>query len=348
VNSASTELWSALDRTLDESDFSGVVQVEDAGGVLHARARGLADRAHGVPNGLDTQFAIASGTKTLTALAVMALVADGSLALDAGVRSVLEKSAELVDPAVTVRQLLAHTSGIGDYLDESAIDDIEDYVLDVPVHRLASPEDFWPVLRGHPAKSPPGARFSYCNSGYVLLALVIEAVSGKSYYDVIEERVCAPAGMHATAFLRLDELPGSAAIGYLPTRGGRMNYLHLPVRGAGDGGAYSTAGDIARFWRALFSGRIVSREALAEMLRPHHIASPPSRSYGLGFWLAQGGRAVQIEGCDAGISFRSAFEPATGLIYSVLSNTAHGAWPVFRELEAIQGRLASSGGLPVS
>jgi CubicO group peptidase (beta-lactamase class C family) len=191
------------------------------------------------------------------------------------------------------------------------------------------------MLRGRPAKFRPGTGFAYCNSGYVILALLIEAVSGRSYYDIVQERVCAPAGMYATAFLRLDELPGSAAIGYLPKQGWRTNDLHVPVRGAGDGGAYATAGDIARLWTAVFTGRVVSREAVAEMVRPQWDISPSSRRYGLGFWLANARGGVVLEGCDAGISFRSTFEPSTGLVYSVFSNTTSGAWPVLRELEAV-------------
>lgn len=338
MDAMTQSLAAQLDRCLDESDFSGAVQVASGGRVLYARARGFADRAHGVPNTLDTQFALASGTKALTALAVMSLVADGALGLDVEVSGLFEGAAELVPPGVTVRQLLAHTSGIGDYLDESLITDMEDYLMDVPVHRLSCPAEFRVVLRGRPAKLTPGAGFAYCNSGYVLLALVVEAVTGRSYYDVVEERVCRPAGLRATGFLRLDELPGSAALGYLPSRGFRVNHLHLPVRGGGDGGAYSTLDDLARLWAALFAGQVVPPATLTEMLRPQLAVAPPARGYGLGFWLAQGREAFQLEGSDAGISFRSCFEPSTGLLYSVLSNTTRGAWPVSRELERMAAR----------
>jgi CubicO group peptidase (beta-lactamase class C family) len=328
-------LSSRIDAMIEETGFSGAVSVARGGRVVYARAAGLSDRAHGVPNTLETRFAVASGTKGLTALAVMSLVADGALALDAAVSSLLGAASELVDPAVTLRQLLAHTSGVGDYLDEAALTDIEDYVLTVPVHRLACPADFVPVLRGRPAQFAPGARFAYSNSGYVLLALIIEARTGRSYYDVVHERVCLPGGMRETAFLRLDELPGSAAIGYLPGRGYRTNHLHLPVRGAGDGGVYTTAGDLARLWTALFGGGIVPRAVLEEMLRPQHEVVPPSRGYGLGVWLVDERGAVEIEGSDPGISFRSRFEPGTGLVFSVLSNTTTGAWPIVKALGAL-------------
>jgi CubicO group peptidase (beta-lactamase class C family) len=328
-------LASRLDRIIEETGFSGVVHVADAEHVRYARAAGWAERAHRIPNTLDTQFAIASGTKALTALAVMSLVADEALALDATVSPLLGPHQVLVDRAVTVRHLLAHTSGMGDYLDESAIADIEDYVLEIPVHRLACPTDFLPLLRARPPKFPPGTSFAYCNSGYVLLALLIEVVSGRSYYDVVQQRVCAPAGMDATAFLRLDELPGCAAIGYLPKRGWRTNHLHVPVRGGGDGGAYSTAADIARLWAALFAEKILPSAVVRQMIQPQHDVGPTSRPYGLGFWLSSAREVVGIEGSDPGISFRSSFEPSTGALYTVLSNTTAGAWPVARELEAL-------------
>jgi CubicO group peptidase (beta-lactamase class C family) len=331
-----------LDRVIAETEFSGVVRVSCGERVLYVRAAGFAERAHAVPNTLATQFAIASGTKGLTALAAVSLVADGALALDAELRSLLagstlEALGPGIDGRVSVRQLLAHTSGIGDYLDESVISDIEEPVLEVPVHRLQSPADFLPLLRGRAPKFSPGAGFAYCNSGYVLLALVLEAVSRQSYHTLVQERVCAAAGLQQTAFLRLDELPGSAAIGYLPRRNWRTNHLHLPVCGGGDGGAYSTAGDLARLWSALFARRIVPPALLAEMLRPQAASAPGQRAtaaYGLGFWLSRERGTVFLEGCDPGISFRSSFDPATGLLCSVLSNTTSGAWPVVRELEA--------------
>jgi len=329
------ELTSRIDRVAKETDFSGVVQIARDKDVLYRRVSGLADRAHNIPNTPSTQFAVASGTKALTALAVMSLVKDGKLELETRARDALGSAGSSLDPDITVRHLLAHTSGIGDYLDEDTIGDVEDYALDVPVHRLAEPRDFLPLLRGRLAKFPPGTRFSYCNSGYVYLAVLIEAASGRSYHDVVQAEVCAPAGMQATEFLRLDELPGTAAIGYLPKRSWRTNHLHLPVRGAGDGGAYSTVGDIARFWSALFTGCIVPRTLVNEMIRPQLDSPAEKLAYGLGFWLDRKRGAVQVEGCDPGISFRAAYQPETGVSYTVLANTTSGAWPVAREAQAV-------------
>ena len=92
------------------------------------------------------------------------------------------------------------------------------YLMPVPVHELACTADYLPVLDGHPPKFSPGSSFSYCNAGYVVLALVLERVAGAPFPDLVRDRVCQPAGMHATEFLRSDQLPRRAATGYLHGR----------------------------------------------------------------------------------------------------------------------------------
>ena len=120
---------------------------------------------------------------------------------------------------MTVEHLLAHRSGIGDYLDEEADWEVEDYVMPVPVHELATTEDYLAVLDGHPTKFAPGERFAYCNGGYVVLALIAERASGMPFHELVEQRVCRRAGMTDTAFLRSDELPGRTALGYVEVDG---------------------------------------------------------------------------------------------------------------------------------
>ena len=133
-------------------------------------------------------------------------------------------------------------SGIGDYLDEDVLDS-EDYPMPVPVHRLVTTEDFLPILDGYPTKFRAGERFSYCNGGFVVLALIAERLAGRSYHDLVREVVCSPAGMTHTDFLRTDALPGTAALGYVEVDGKwRTNVFHLPLA-TGDGGMYTTAAD---------------------------------------------------------------------------------------------------------
>lgn len=330
-------LRETLERVIAEHDFSGAVRIDRAGRTELAVAHGLAERAFGIANTVDTQFGVASAAKAVTALAVVSLVAEGGLELGTPVRTLLGDDLPEIGDAVTVEHLLAHRSGIGDYFDEDADLDITDYVMPLPVHRLSSTTDYLAVLAGHPTKFPPGQSFSYCNSGYVVLALVVERVTGAAFHDVVDERVLAPAGMVDTAYLRSDELPARAARGYLTDAGLRTNVLHLPVRGSGDGGLYSTVGDVHRLWGAFLDGRIVPPLWVEEMVRPRSDVPRERRRYGLGFWLHESTEAVLLEGYDAGVSFWSVLDPAADTTWTVMSNTSEGAWPIVRHLRAALG-----------
>lgn len=328
----------AVDQLAEDTGFSGVVAVHIGDRVAFAKAYGLAHRGHRIANRVDTRFAVASGTKGLTALTVMSLVEQGTLNLSTTARSVLGADLPLIDDRVTVEHLLAHRSGIGDYVDEDAGGDVDDYVLPVPVHRLATTEQYLAVLGGHPPKFTPGERFSYCNSGYVVLALIAERVGGEPFPELVRSRVCEPAGMTDTAFLRSDELPGDTALGYQRVDDAwRSNVFHLPVRGTGDGGIYTTVADVGSFWRAMFAGEIVPAGRVATMVTPRSDVPSESMRYGLGFWLHSSSALVMLEGCDAGVSFRSVHDPGSGDGHTVISNSTDGAWPITRYLD---GQLA--------
>ena len=323
----------AIDRIALRTGFSGVVRVVEAGVLRVDKAFGLACRACGVANTTTTRFGVASATKGLTALTLVKLIEAGRLELGSTARPVLGDDLPLVGDEVTIEQLLAHRSGIGDYLDEDAGWQVDDHVLPVPVDELATTEQYLRVLEGQPTKFAAGERFAYCNSGYVVLALIAERLTGLRFHDLVQELVCVPAGMAATAFLRSDELPAETAQGYLEVGGLRTNALHLPVRGSGDGGAYSTVDDVQALWRALFAGRIVAPRWVAEMVRPRSDVPSQSMRYGLGFWLD--GDGAVLEGYDAGVSFRSVHDPATDTTHTVMSNTSEGAWPLARHLNEL-------------
>ncbi|WP_166352509.1 serine hydrolase domain-containing protein [Phytoactinopolyspora limicola] len=330
------DLEREVDGVAAERGFSGVVRADRGGIVQFAKAYGLAHRGYGIPNTLNTRFGTASGSKGLTALAVIGLIDLGLLELGTTARSVLGADLPLIDDAVTVEHLLAHRSGIGDYLDENSDLDVNDYLMPVPVQHLATTEQFLAVLDGYPMQFTPGEQFAYCNGGYVVLALIAERVSGEPYHDLVARTVCAPAGMTDTAFLRSDEPAERTAMGYVPMDGTwRTNVFHLPVRGTGDGGAYTTVADFSAFWPALMAGRIVPRGWVDEMIRPRSLVPEESMRYGLGFWLHESNDAVMLVGYDSGVSFKSLHQPSTGLTYTVVSNTAGGIWPVASRLDAL-------------
>jgi CubicO group peptidase (beta-lactamase class C family) len=325
-----------IDRLAREQRFSGAVRVDIDGRVDFATAYGLAHRAHRVPNHVDTRFAIASGTKGFTAATVVSLVADGTLALTTTARSLLGADLPLVADDVTVEHLLAHRSGIGDYLDEDIHLDVNEYVLTVAPNELTTTERYLTVLDGFPTKFAPGSEFSYCNGGYVVLALLAERATGTPFHQLVHDRVCAPAGMTATEFLRSDELDGSAATGYLAREGDgeRTNVFHLPVRGSGDGGIFTTVADVHRFWAAFSAGRIVPERWVHEMTAPRSTASDGDR-YGLGFWVRPERDVVFLTGSDAGVSFHSGLDRDRDVTYTVVSNTTGGAWPIAKRLDAL-------------
>jgi hypothetical protein len=127
------------------------------------------------------------------------------------------------------------------------------------------------------------------------------------------------------------------AKGYLEITGLRSNVLHIPVLGVGDGGLTSTVADVRRRWEALFAGHTVPLDWVDRMTTPSGSFDSGERRYGLGFWLAPEGRAVELEGYDAGISFRSRFDPVSTSSWTVVSNTSDGAWPVADGLPTLVG-----------
>ncbi|MCA9750549.1 MAG: beta-lactamase family protein [Gemmatimonadetes bacterium] len=332
-----------LDRVIEaairEPGFSGVISIRRGPDVLHESAHGHANRTYRAPNAIDTRFGIASGTKFLTALAIGRLLDRGDLSISTRLVECLPLERPRYDPTITVAQLLSHTSGVPDYFDEELAPDPESFGVGVPWSELRNLRDYVAVLPDTGMKFPPGAAFSYSNSGYILLGLVVEEISGHPYRDFVASEVLRPAGMDSSGFHAFDRLPENTATGYIDEEDGtwRTNEFQLPIIGAADGGAFSTVGDVARMWHAFSRGSIVSRELVEDFTHPHARAEKEGEHvhYGRGLWVTTTpGQApiLAIEGYDAGVSFRSSFRPEDGSLVTVVSNTTRGAWPVLRAL----------------
>jgi CubicO group peptidase (beta-lactamase class C family) len=319
-----------------DTGFSGAVRVDSPSSSWTA-AYGLAHRGYLVANTPSTQFGTASVAKGFTALAVASLIEEGVMAFDTTARSLLGSDLPLIDDRVTIEHLLGNRSGIGDYLDEDAGGDILDYVMTRPVHQLVDAESYLPMLEGHPQKFATDTDFAYCNGGFVVLALLAERASGVSYYDLVRQRVCEPAGLTQTAFLRSDEPGSGVATHYLSEDGPRTNALHLPVRGVGDGGITTTLADLHTFWHSFSDGRIVSPTMVATLTSTRSTNCTPSRDYGLGFWLVRATGALMLQGYDAGVSACTVHLPARQVTHTVLSNTTDGAWPITIRLDELLG-----------
>jgi CubicO group peptidase (beta-lactamase class C family) len=318
---------------------AGVARVRVGDEVVVDHAWGVVDRRSERLVATDDRFAMASGSKGFTALAVLSLVADGTLALDTTARSILRDDLPLVSDEVTVGHLLSHRSGIGEYLDDDAPDST--FLMTVPVHALISPEDYLPMLEGHASEFEAGTRFAYSNGGFVLLALIAERASGIPFQELVRTRVLDPAGMSRSGYLRSDELSPDAAVGYVRIDDHwRSHVLYLPVVGGGDGGAYTTTHDMELFWEALLAGRIVPSDIVADMTSEHSVSTSGEYRYGLGLWLPRG--AIALEGEDAGVSFWSAHIAESRTTVTVAGTTADAAWPVAR---ALAERLGIAAGI---
>ncbi len=320
--------------------FSGVVQVRVGGNVVFADGFGYSNRADAIPSSVDTRFATASGTKTFTGIAVCQLIEAGQLSPETRLADAIDHDFPHFDPAITIHQLLTHTSGAPDYFDEEILDaqaDFGDAFGDLPVYRVSAPSDLLPLFQSEPMKFEPGERFSYNNGGYVLLGLAVETASGMAYADYVERYVFARAGMTESGFFEMNALPSHTAYGYLDD--GRTNIYEVPIKGMPDGGAFVTAADMSSFWDALLGHRLLGPDLTATFLHPHIAADPggdAERHYGYGLWMAVEDGVVSryaSSGADPGVAFLSTHFVTDDVELTILGNTESDAWPLFAVLK---------------
>ncbi|HEX2908515.1 MAG TPA: serine hydrolase [Phototrophicaceae bacterium] len=318
-------------------DLSGVVYVRQAGEVILAQGYGYANRADCVPNQANTRFGIASGTKTLTAVAVCQLVEQGKISFDTRLKDCLDIPFPQFDPGVTVHHLLCHTSGIPDYFDEDQEADASFEALwrERPMYTMRQPQDFLPLFQNLPMKFAPGERFGYNNAGYIVLGLLIEQLTGQPFVQVLQEQVLQRAAMVDSGCFALDRLPERCANGYIPTETGdwRTNIYAIPIISQPDGGVFSTALDFTAFWDALLNYRLLKPETTTAMLHPH-IQTEPGRAYGYGVYLIKvgDGWAYQALGSDPGVTFVSRVYPQQDILFTVMGNIEDPMWSFCGEL----------------
>ena len=330
-----TALEDAIASQHERQPFSGVISVRQGGQTVFARAYGYANLAEQVPNTVETRFGIASGGKTFTSVAVCQLVERGLATFDTPLRDCTGGLLPRFDPGVTLHHLLTHSSGIPDYFDESVQDDYEALWRERPMYSFRRPADFLPLFADMPMQFKPGERWAYNNSGFIVLGLVVEHLSGMPFADYIEKNIFQPCGMNASGYFALDQLPGGTALGYIATGDGgwRTNIYAIPVIGGGDGGAFTSAPDLARFWDALLGYKLLSQPTVAQMLTPHwRMPDREDTHYGYGLWLKQrpgDSLAYYMLGGDPGVVFYSGCYPAAGVQFTLLANTEEPASPMF-------------------
>jgi CubicO group peptidase (beta-lactamase class C family) len=320
--------------------FSGAALITRGATQLYAGAYGFASRAWRVPNDLDTRFDTASVTKLFTAVATLQLIDRGLLAFDTPVVERLGLEGTPLSKDVTVRHLLTHTSGIGDDADEEAGERYEDLWKAKPNYSVVETRDFLPQFVNKPANFPPGQGCRYCNCGYVLLGLLIEAISGMTYRDYVRAHVFAEAGMTASGFFRMDRANYNVAEGCDPVRdatgqtvGWKKNIYSYPPIGSPDGGAYVTVTDLDRFLRAVMAGKLLSTELTNAFLSPQVVHSSREGwtemyGYGLRFYVDRSGKVFcfEKEGVNVGVSGIISHFPDQDITATLLSNMEDGVW----------------------
>jgi len=306
------KLESYLGEAAGKDDFSGVVLVARHGQPIFEKAYGLANIASKIPNTTDTRFNLGSMNKMFTGVSIAQLAEKGKLSFDDTIsKHVPDYPNKAVADKVTIHQLLTHTSGMGVYWNEKFMERRT---------TLTTVASHIPLFADEPLAFEPGAKFSYSNSGFMVLGLIIERVSGQNYYDYVAEHIFKPAGMTGTGFYDPNGDNPKVAIGYV---GGskRDNTSEREIKGGPAGGGFSTVEDLMRFQMALFGNKLLSPKYL-QIVTTGKVAmrGPAKYAYGFGDVEFNGVRTVGHNGGAPGIASDLTMFPDSGYTAVVMTN----------------------------
>lgn len=336
------QMADCIESQIEPEPFSGVVYLTKGDEVLFERAYGFAIRSESIRNKVNTRFQMASGCKVFTSVAICQLVERGELGFDTLLSECIDVAFPNYAPDITIHHLLTHSSGITSYFEEDVDPDYEALWQDQPMYKVRGPRDFLPLFQCKSMKFSPGERFDYNDGGYILLGLVIESVTGMNFSAYLREKVFEPAGMEDSGYFSTDQLPERTAYAYIKKADGtwRTNFFAVPIVGAPDGGAYTTAPDMTRFWRALTGKGLLNGET-TELLLEVQIATSwksPYTDYGYGVWIDRPEEVMSkffVEGSDPGVALRSTVYVDEDIILTVMGNTGDALWPLYKEMEKI-------------
>lgn len=260
----------SFESYLESQNFSGAVYIAEGNQVLLNKGFGIADHAANLLNSPDTKFQIGSITKQFTAAAILLLMEQGLLSIDDYVSEYIEDFPN--GDKITLKHLLTHTSGIPNYTD----------FLTFRYTRFLkrTPDELMAMISARSPKFSPGSRFKYSNSGYVLLGVIIEKVSGMSYQAFLESNIFEPLGMHDSQYGEDEHLNNQSAKGYMIFSKIESGILKMPsVSAYSAGGILSTVNDLAKWDRALYDNSLLNKESTELMF------TPALENYALGWVL---------------------------------------------------------------
>lgn len=324
-------------------NFRGNIYIVQNGKVLYERENGFADLQNEISNTIETKFASASAGKVFVAVGILQLIERGRIKFDDTLGMLLDMPLNDIDKDVTVKQLLNHTSGVPDYFDESVMEEYEELWIDYPNYKIRHNSDLLPLFINKPMMYPKGEKFQYNNTGYVLLAMIIEKTTGMYFDQYLKENVFDVCGMKSTGYYELDRLPAKCANNYIycaDTKDYRTNIFSVDAKGTGAGGAFITVRDIISFWTNLLEGNLISKAFVSDMLSKQSGDGDDAEEgyYGYGMWIivnSNGKDFAYFQGCDPGVSFISEYNPNNGIISVLVSNYGDNVWKEMRKVREV-------------
>lgn len=320
---------------LENKNFRGNILIFKNNQVIFTSSTGLAEQSHLVPNNISTRFGSASAGKVFVSVGILQLIEQNKLSLKSTLNEILSIDLGQIDMNVTIEQLLTHTSGVPDYFDESVMDDYEELWKDFPNYRIRRNQDLLPLFIHKPMQYPKGTKFSYNNSGFVLLGLIIEEITQMPFDLYLKKHVFDPCIMSSTGYFELDRLPSNCATSYIydeNTDTLRSNIYSVDAKGTGAGGCFIPVEDVQLFWKALLSYQLLSKDMTEQMLSVH--AEDEDSAYGYGIWIRKRteGNSYYFTGSDPGVSFMSEYVPSLDLITVLVSNYGDNVWALNRAI----------------
>ncbi|HZS10587.1 MAG TPA: serine hydrolase domain-containing protein [Blastocatellia bacterium] len=325
------ELEAFVHKLADADVFSGAVLLAKDGKVIFKKAYGTANKDFNAPNRVDTKFNLGSMNKMFTSVAIAQLVERGKLSFDDPLSKFLpdfpdKESAE----KIRIKHLLTHTAGLGSYFNKKFMESSR------ALYRTV--DDMMKLAEGEKLQFEPGARWSYSNTGMLVLGKVIEKVTGQSYFDYVRENIYKPAGMTNTDCYELDRVTPNLAVGYEKefTDGGvtfRNNIFQHVMRGGPAGGGYSTVEDLLKFDVALRSNKLVGAEYVKLLLSAKPELNSPD--YGFGFSIDRERQIVGHSGGFPGISSNLDMFLGSGYTAIVMSNYGGGSVAVGDKMQEL-------------